>query len=56
MKKQFAYNVGATGVIGHLKNIQRVEGMTTLPHPPGIWKCSAVVPLKVFSSIQPWNN
>ena len=27
MKKQFAYNVGATGVIGHLKNIQRVEGM-----------------------------
>ena len=36
MKKQFAYNVGATGVIGHLKNIQRVEVMTTLPHPPGI--------------------
>ena len=53
MKKQFAYNVGATGVIGHLKNIQRVEVMTTLPHPPGIRKCSAVVPLKVFSSIQP---
>jgi len=36
MKKQFAYNVGATGVIGHLKNIQRVEVMTTLPHSPGI--------------------
>ncbi|WP_233185811.1 MULTISPECIES: NAD(P)H-dependent oxidoreductase [unclassified Lactobacillus] len=36
MKKKFAYNVGATGVIGHLRNIQRVEVMTTLPHPPGI--------------------
>lgn len=36
MKKQFAYDVGATGVIGHLRNIQRVEVMTTLPHPPGI--------------------
>ncbi|UZM91175.1 NAD(P)H-dependent oxidoreductase (plasmid) [Limosilactobacillus reuteri] len=33
MKKQFAYNVGATGVIGHLKNIQRVEVMTTSTSP-----------------------
>lgn len=33
MKKQFAYNVGATGVIGHLKNIQRVEVLTTSTSP-----------------------
>lgn len=53
MKKQFAYNVGATGVIGHLKNIQRVEVMTTSTSPTWYLKMFCSKKKTIFRIISP---